>query len=397
MTEGPALCPGPSVGRRHRDCDHPRHGHGENYYSFVKASTLRRAVPTRRAFREPSQDRQGFFRKDYDRSTSAPPSSPPFRQGHHPSVESPDQNQARFQGDKPGFRCANFVMDFLTKHSTTISTSTPRRRRFLPEENRRGTRRSARPFRVSRKRRRETAKRCRSQPQTARLQDSPHHKSELAERSMIFYHRRAIRRRVPSPSRDVRTQAVFSLRGHRSMLRAHQEVVYETGVQPLATALKHRGGDRQPGVTKIVVSPPMRCRPACTSGCSLPRSSSSSFPTSSAEAPLYLQTPLFRVVTRRRPFCYSEEERLKRSSSAVANAEITRFKVWRDFARRVPRIHRRGDAARPGAHHQGRPHPRPAGSSTLGKNTFERQGFIIDNLRIEEDLVEQGTWLFRNS
>ena len=25
----------------------------------------------------------------------------------------------------------------------------------------------------------------------------------------------------------------------------------------------------------------------------------------------------------------------------------------------------------------------------MGKNTFERQGFIIDNLRIEEDLVEQ--------
>ena len=25
----------------------------------------------------------------------------------------------------------------------------------------------------------------------------------------------------------------------------------------------------------------------------------------------------------------------------------------------------------------------------MGKNTYERQGFIIDNLRIEEDLVEQ--------
>ena len=25
----------------------------------------------------------------------------------------------------------------------------------------------------------------------------------------------------------------------------------------------------------------------------------------------------------------------------------------------------------------------------MGKNTFERQGFIIDNLRIEEDLVEE--------
>ena len=25
----------------------------------------------------------------------------------------------------------------------------------------------------------------------------------------------------------------------------------------------------------------------------------------------------------------------------------------------------------------------------MGKNTYERQGFIIDNLRIEEDIVEQ--------
>ena len=25
----------------------------------------------------------------------------------------------------------------------------------------------------------------------------------------------------------------------------------------------------------------------------------------------------------------------------------------------------------------------------MGKNTFERQGFIIDNLRIEEDIVDE--------
>ena len=27
----------------------------------------------------------------------------------------------------------------------------------------------------------------------------------------------------------------------------------------------------------------------------------------------------------------------------------------------------------------------------MGKNTFERQGFIIDNLRIEEDVVDEMT------
>ena len=103
-----------------------------------------------------------------------------------------------------------------------------------------------------------------------------------------------------------------------------------------------------------------------------------------------LQTPLFRVRTKKEThYCYSEDERLKAVSRCGANAEITRFKglgeispdEFREFIGEGMRLDKVRITKDDPIH--------DLLEFYMGKNTYERQGFIIDNLRIEEDIVEQ--------
>ncbi len=103
-----------------------------------------------------------------------------------------------------------------------------------------------------------------------------------------------------------------------------------------------------------------------------------------------LQTPLFRVRNKKEThYCYSEEERPRALARCGANAEITRFKglgeispdEFRGFIGSDMRLDRVRITKDDPIH--------DLLEFYMGKNTFERQGFIIDNLRIEEDLVEE--------
>jgi len=102
-----------------------------------------------------------------------------------------------------------------------------------------------------------------------------------------------------------------------------------------------------------------------------------------------LQTPLFRVRNKKKTiYCYSEEERNAAINKLGVNPEITRFKglgeispgEFREFI---------------GANIRLDPVLLKSTSSIkdlltfyMGKNTPDRQHFIIDNLRVEEDVVE---------
>jgi len=103
-----------------------------------------------------------------------------------------------------------------------------------------------------------------------------------------------------------------------------------------------------------------------------------------------LQTPLFRVRNKKETiYCYSEEERLKAVGRCGANVEITRFKglgeispdEFREFIGENMRLDKVRITKDDPIH--------DLLEFYMGKNTYERQGFIIDNLRIEEDLIEQ--------
>jgi topoisomerase IV subunit B len=102
-----------------------------------------------------------------------------------------------------------------------------------------------------------------------------------------------------------------------------------------------------------------------------------------------LQTPLFRVRNKQKTFyCYSDEEKKSAIKSLGTNPEITRFKGLGEISPDEFKYFIGKDM---------RLEPVSLNKDDLinqllpfymGKNTPERQDFIIENLRIEEDLVE---------
>src|SRR5690606_7289368 len=103
-----------------------------------------------------------------------------------------------------------------------------------------------------------------------------------------------------------------------------------------------------------------------------------------------LQTPLFRVRNKKKTiYCYSEDERRKAMAELGKNPEITRFKGLGEISpdefanfigediRLEPVILSKQNSIE------------TILSYYMGKNTQERQEFIIDNLRVEKDEVEE--------
>ena len=101
-----------------------------------------------------------------------------------------------------------------------------------------------------------------------------------------------------------------------------------------------------------------------------------------------LQTPLFRVRNKKETiYCYSEEERLNAIERLGPNPEITRFKglgeispvEFKNFIGKDLRLDpvsmRKQDAVKEMLEFY------------MGKNTMERQSFIINNLVVEEDVA----------
>ncbi|NDV96017.1 type IIA DNA topoisomerase subunit B [Dysgonomonas sp. 521] len=101
-----------------------------------------------------------------------------------------------------------------------------------------------------------------------------------------------------------------------------------------------------------------------------------------------LQTPLFRVRNKKETiYCYSEEERINAINKLGANPEITRFKglgeispdEFRHFIGKDIRLDRVSMKKEDLVSNML--------NFYMGKNTPERQEFIIDNLVVEEDEV----------
>ena len=101
---------------------------------------------------------------------------------------------------------------------------------------------------------------------------------------------------------------------------------------------------------------------------------------------VYIQTPLFRCATRKDDHCYTEE-RINAIQELGPNPEITRFKglgeispdEFRHFIGediRLDRVTMRKEDLL-----------KELLEFYMGKNTPERQTFIIDNLVVEEDEV----------
>ncbi|MBQ6776910.1 MAG: type IIA DNA topoisomerase subunit B [Paludibacteraceae bacterium] len=191
-------------------------------------------------------------------------------------------------------------------------------------------------------------------------------------------------------SRDVRTQAVFSLRGKPlNCYGLTKKVVYENEeFNCLQSALNIEDGLDELRYNKVIIA-----TDADVDGMHIRLLMLTFFlqffPDLVKKGHVYiLQTPLFRVKNKQEiRYCYSEDERLK-ALSELKNPEITRFKglgeispdEFKGFIGQEIRLDqvtlRKEDQVS------------DLLSYYMGKNTLERQNFIIDNLVVEEDAVE---------
>ena len=191
-------------------------------------------------------------------------------------------------------------------------------------------------------------------------------------------------------SRDVNTQAVFSLRGKPlNSYGLTKKVVYENEeFNLLQAALNIEDGIETLRYNKVIVA-----TDADVDGMHIRLLIITFFlqffPDLIKKGHVYiLQTPLFRVRNKKKTsYCYTEEERVKAIEELGPNPEITRFKglgeispdEFKHFIGKDMRLEqvslRKTD------------HVKELLEFYLGKNTMERQNFIINNLVIEEDLA----------
>ena len=191
-------------------------------------------------------------------------------------------------------------------------------------------------------------------------------------------------------SRDVNTQAVFSLRGKPlNSYGLTKKVVYENEeFNLLQAALNIEDGIETLRYNKVIVA-----TDADVDGMHIRLLIITFFlqffPDLIKKGHVYiLQTPLFRVRNKKKTsYCYTEEERVKAIEELGPNPEITRFKglgeispdEFKHFIGKDMRLEqvslRKTDLVK------------ELLEFYMGKNTMERQNFIINNLVIEEDLA----------
>ena len=214
--------------------------------------------------------------------------------------------------------------------------------------------------------------------------------TDLREETSIFITEGLSASGSITKSRDVRTQAVFSLRGKPlNCYSLTKQVVYENlEFNCLQSALNIEDGLDDLRYNKVIIA-----TDADVDGMHIRLLMLTFFlqffPDLVKKGHVYiLQTPLFRVKNKQEiRYCYSEEERLK-ALDELKNPEITRFKglgeispdEFKGFIGKSIRLDqvtlRKEDAVQ------------DLLSFYMGTNTAERQNFIINNLVIEEDKVE---------
>ena len=197
-------------------------------------------------------------------------------------------------------------------------------------------------------------------------------------------------------SRDVNTQAVFSLRGKPlNSYGLTKKVVYENEeFNLLQAALNIEDGMEGLRYNKVIVA-----TDADVDGMHIRLLMITFFlqffPDLIKKGHVYiLQTPLFRVRNRKKGvyetiYCYTDEERIAAIEKLSPNPEITRFKglgeispdEFKNFIGKDMRLEkvrlRKDDLVK------------DLLEFYMGKNTMERQNFIIENLVVEEDITKE--------
>lgn len=371
-------------------------GYGENYFSFVNGQHTTQGGTHQSAFREAlAKTIKEFYRKDYDPSDirtsivaaiSVKIVDPQFGQQTKVSLSSNKMSE-----DGPTVR--SFILDFLKENLDNFLHKNPAvaevlNKKIVENEKER------KAISGVQKKAKEMAKKV--SLNNKKLRDCKVHltdlKNERREETMIFITEGNSASGSITQSRDVQTQAVFSLRGKPlNSYGLTKKVVYENEEFNLLQAALNIEKDMDDlRYNKVIIA-----TDADVDGMHirllLLTFFIQFFPDVIRQEHLFvLQTPLFRVRNKKETiYCYSEEERQKAISKLGANPEITRFKglgeisadEFKEFIGDDMRLEKVRMTKNDPIHDML--------EFYMGKNTFERQNFIIDNLRIEADYVDE--------
>ena len=367
--------------------------YGEDYQSFVNGQFTSQGGTHQSAFREAVvRVVRDFFGKDYDGSDirsgikaaiSVKVEEPVFESQTKTKLGSTEVGP-----DRPTLK--SFVYDFLKRELDNFLHRNPEiatalQARILQSE------RERKDLAGIKKLARDRAKKA--SLHNRKLRDCRVHfadKNDLREATTLFITEGDSASGSITKARDVKTQAVFSLKGKPlNCFGKTKKVVYENEEFNLLQAAL----DIEDGLDTLRYNNVVIATDADVDGMHirllLITFFLQFFPDLVKKGHLYvLQTPLFRVRNKQKTiYCYSEEEKLKAMAELGKNPEITRFKGLGEIS---------PDEFSNFIGEDIRLDPVVIGKDSgiqdlltffMGSNTPDRQQFIIENLRVEKDEV----------
>ncbi|MBQ9201598.1 MAG: type IIA DNA topoisomerase subunit B [Bacteroidales bacterium] len=367
--------------------------YGEECYSFVNGQHTSAGGTHQTVFREAvSRTLRDFFAKNHDFSdirmgmvsaVSIKVEEPIFESQTKTKLGSKDMG-------KDGPTINKFISDFLKKELDNYMYKNPETADIMLKKIN-NSEKERKAIDVVTKKAREVAKKANLN--NRKLRDCRYHyndaKGDNLEETCIFITEGDSASGSITKSRDVNYQAVFSLRGKPlNTFGKTKKVVYENEeFNLLQAALNIEDSLDDLRYNKVIIA-----TDADVDGMHIRLLMLTFFlqffPDLIKKGHVHiLQTPLFRVRNKKESrYCYSEEERLQAISELGPNPEITRFKglgeispdEFKEFIGKDIRLDqvslRKEDAVK------------ELLEFYMGKNTSERQNFMMENLVVEEDI-----------
>ncbi len=368
--------------------------YGEDYYSFVNGQHTAQGGTHLAAFRESLvRTVREFYKKDFDPSDVRASIIAAFSiKVEEPIFESQTKTKLGSKDITPGGpTIRNFIHDFIKTFLDNYLHKNPETADILLkkiQESEKERKAISNIKKLSRERAKKVSLHNR------KLRDCRIHYNTKDDRrlnSTIFITEGDSASGSITKSRNVETQAVFSLKGKPlNTYGLTKKIVYENEeFNLLQAALNIEDGLENLRYNNVVIA-----TDADVDGMHirllLITFFLQFFPDLVKHGHLYiLQTPLFRVRNKKKTrYCYAEEEKVTAIHKLGQNAEVTRFKGLGEISpeefkhfiskgMRLDPVRLRKDEL-----------VSEFLSFYMGKNTPERQDFIINNLRVEEDVVQ---------
>lgn len=368
--------------------------YGEEYYSFVNGQHTTQGGTHLNAFREALvKTLRDFYRKDYEASDirtsiiaaiSIKIEDPVFESQTKTKLGSKDMGPE-------GLTIRNYINDFIKTRLDNYlhmnqKTAEILLKKIVESEK---ERKEINGVKKLAKKRAKKANLHNKKLRDCRIHYNSNHERRME--STIFITEGDSASGSITKARDVNTQAVFSLKGKPlNTYGLTKKIVYENEeFNLLQAALNIEEGLDNLRYKNIVIA-----TDADVDGMHirllLITFFLQFFPDLVKNGNLYiLQTPLFRVRNKKKTFyCYNEKEKEKALQKLGKKAEVTRFKGLGEISPEEFKRFIREDIRLEPVRLYKEDAIQQLLSFYMGKNSPERQDFIVDNLRVEEALIE---------